>query len=47
MPRIIVFIRNIDEETYHRAKVAALKARMTVCRWIEDAIKEKLSRKKG
>lgn len=46
MPKeIIVTIRGVDERTYHRARTAAVKARMTIGEWLTATIKSKLERK--
>ena len=37
----------MNPEAYHQAKIAAVTARMTIGRWLEEAIQEKLEREKG
>ena len=46
MPEIRVNIRGVDQRLFQRARVAAVKAGVNLGRWISDAIKERLSRKK-
>ena len=42
-----VMIRTLDPDIYHRAKVAALTAKVSVGAWIGEAIKQRLDREKG
>ncbi len=47
MPEIRVNIRGMDQRLFHLARVAAVKTKVTLGRWISEAIKFKLeSRKK-
>ena len=39
-----VSLRNMDDEVWHQAKVAAMQVRITLSNWIEQAIREKLER---
>ena len=40
-------IRNLNRAIYHRARMAALKAKVSVGVWISRAILERLNREKG
>jgi predicted HicB family RNase H-like nuclease len=42
-PRKVKGIR-MQESVHHRARVAALSAKMTLGQWIEEAIKEKIQK---
>lgn len=35
-------VRNLDKDTYHKARGAALQAGVLIGRWITEAIQEKL-----
>ena len=37
----------LDRDAYQQARVAAVVARKTIGKWLEDAIQEKLEREKG
>ncbi len=41
--RVVKTIR-MDEEVYHRARVAAVVSRKSLGRWVEEAVLEKLRR---
>jgi len=40
-------IRGVNEDAYHRARVASVKSKTTIGVWITQAIMEKLSYSKG
>lgn len=40
-------IRNLDKDTYHQARMAALKLKQSIGHWITQAIRERLDREKG
>ncbi len=42
-----VLIRNVDKETYQKARYAAIKANVNMGEWVTEAIKDKLKENKG
>ena len=43
----LIAIRGMDPDIYHKARMAALKAKETIGAWITQAIRERLHREKG
>jgi hypothetical protein len=43
-PRRVVKTIRMDEDVYHRARVAAVVSRKSLGRWVEEAVLEKLKR---